>query len=156
MNKLWRNNITFYFWQHFPQLWRYFKHKILDQKINAHMKLLYHLINSNMKITRHTLRAETFAGRNFRVFREFRPFSRKFMPLKISNPRNAKVFSAKLWIILKTRKLFPFKKNCFTETTSIYTWKSGEVDIVCLFTTTHHLLQLLLVVFCSPMIEYLS
>ena len=30
-----------------------------------------------------TLRAETFAGRNFRFFREFWPFSRKFMPLKI-------------------------------------------------------------------------
>ena len=39
------------------------------------------------------LRAETFAGRNFRVFRVFGPFSQKFMPLEISKQQNAKVSS---------------------------------------------------------------
>ena len=46
--------------------------------------------------SRYTLRAETFAGRNFRVFRVFWSISRKFMPLEILNHQNAKVFSPKI------------------------------------------------------------
>ena len=40
-----------------------------------------------------TLGAETYAGRNFRDFRDFCPFSRKFLPSKIVKRKIAKVFS---------------------------------------------------------------
>ena len=55
-----------------------------------------------------TLRTDTFAGINFRVFYVFWSFSRKFLPLGILNHQNVKVFHAKSWIFLKreTRKFF--------------------------------------------------
>ena len=43
-----------------------------------------------------TLRAETFAGRKFRVFSVFWSISRKFMPLEILNHQNARAFSPKI------------------------------------------------------------
>ena len=48
-----------------------------------------------------TLRAETFAGINFRViFRVFWSFLRKFLPLEIINHQNANVFSRIItWLI---------------------------------------------------------
>ena len=45
--------------------------------------------------TMNTLRAETFAGRNFRDFRGFGPISRKLMPGKELENRFAKVIFAK-------------------------------------------------------------
>ena len=54
----------------------------------------------------HTLTAETFAGRNFRVFRVFGPFSRKFMPLEISKQQNAKVFSREIIDNFKNARVF--------------------------------------------------
>ena len=53
-----------------------------------------------------TLRAETFAGIKFRVFRVFWSFSRKFLPLEIINHQNAKVFSREITNIFQTRKFF--------------------------------------------------
>ena len=53
-----------------------------------------------------TLRAETFAGIKFRVFRVFWSFSRKFLPLKNINHQNAKVFSREITNIFQTRKFF--------------------------------------------------
>ena len=53
-----------------------------------------------------TLKAETFAGRNFRVFRVFGPFSRKFMPLEIPKQPNAKVFSREIIDFFKNAKVF--------------------------------------------------
>ena len=51
-----------------------------------------------------TLRAETFAGINFRVFCVFWSISRKYMPLEIWNRQNTKVFLPKIkgnfWIWL--------------------------------------------------------
>ena len=60
-------------------------------------------IRCEIPLRKSTLRAKTFAGRNFRVFRVFSPFSRKFMPLEISKQQNAKVFS-------REKKLF-FQAN---------------------------------------------
>ena len=60
-----------------------------------------------------TLRAETFAGRNFRVFRVFGPFSRKFMPLEISKQQNAKVFSREIIDNFKNAKVFSSEKKLF-------------------------------------------
>ena len=42
-----------------------------------------------------TFKAETIAGRSFRGFRDFTPFSRKFMPGKKFNEKFAKVIFAK-------------------------------------------------------------
>ena len=50
-----------------------------------------------------TLRTETFAGIKFRVFWSF---SRKFLPLKIINHQNAKVFSREITNIFQTRQFF--------------------------------------------------
>ena len=60
-----------------------------------------------------TLRAETFAGRNFRVFRVFGPFSRKFMPLEISKQQNAEVFSREIIDNFKNAKVFSHEKKLF-------------------------------------------
>ena len=62
-----------------------------------------------------TLRAETFAGRNFRVFRVFGPFSRKFMPLEISKQQNAKVFSGEIIDNFKNAKVFSREKKLFSK-----------------------------------------
>ena len=62
---------------------------------------------------KNTLRAETFAGRNFRVFRVFGPFSRKFMPLEISKQQNAKVFSREIIDNFKNAKVFSREKKLF-------------------------------------------
>ena len=53
-----------------------------------------------------TLGAETFAGINFRVFRVFWSFSRKFLPLEILNRQNAKVFSREIMDIFQNAKVF--------------------------------------------------
>ena len=45
--------------------------------------------------SRNTLRAETFAGRNYRDFRDFDLFSRKLMPSKKVEEKFAKVIFAK-------------------------------------------------------------
>ena len=45
-----------------------------------------------------TLTAETFAGRNFRAFRDFGPFSRKSIPSMKSNEKFAKVIFAKKFV----------------------------------------------------------
>ena len=50
------------------------------------------------------LRAETFAGIKFRVFRVFWSFSRKFLPSEIINHQNAKIFSREITNIFQTRK----------------------------------------------------
>ena len=74
----------------------------------------------------YTLRAETFAGINFRVFQSS---SRKFLPLEILNHQNAKVFHAKSWIFFKARnakvfsKLIKSKKN----------HKNGEISKVMIY-----------------------
>ena len=60
-----------------------------------------------------TLRVETFAGRNFRVFRVFGPFSRRFMPLEISKQQNAKVFSREIIDNFKHAKVFSREKKPF-------------------------------------------
>ena len=41
------------------------------------------------------------AGINFHVFRVFQSFSRKFLPLEILNPQNAKVFSKLIKLVKK-------------------------------------------------------
>ena len=46
------------------------------------------------KSVKNTLREETLAGINFRVFRVFWPFSRKFMPFKFFHAKKI-VFKAK-------------------------------------------------------------
>ena len=56
-----------------------------------------------------TLRAETFAGRNFRDFRDFWPFSRKFLPGKKLSEKFAKVIFAKKRLFRKIAK----KKSFF-------------------------------------------
>ena len=53
-----------------------------------------------------TLRAETFAGRNFRDFCDFGTFSRKLMPGKKLNEKFAKVIFAKNQFFQKPRKFF--------------------------------------------------
>ena len=53
-----------------------------------------------------TLRAGTFAGIKFRVFRVFWSFSRKFLPMEIINHQNAKVFSHEITNIFQRRKFF--------------------------------------------------
>ena len=58
-----------------------------------------------------TLRAETFAGRNFRDFRDFDSFSRKLMPGKKLNEKFAKVIFAKNTLFQKSRKFFQSLKN---------------------------------------------
>ena len=58
-----------------------------------------------------TLRAESFAGRNFRDFRDFDPFSRKLMPGKKLNEKFAKVIFAKNKLFQKSRKFFQSLKN---------------------------------------------
>ena len=62
-----------------------------------------------------TLRAEAFAGRNFRDFRDFGPFSRKLMPGKNVDEKFAKVIFAKKKLFQKSRKFFPSLKNCKQE-----------------------------------------
>ena len=62
-----------------------------------------------------TSRAETFAGRNFRVFRVFGPFSRRLMPLEISKQQNAKVFSHEIIDYFKNAKVFSREKNFFSK-----------------------------------------
>ena len=47
-------------------------------------------------LTPPTLRAESFAGRNFREFREFWPFSRKFLPLDKVIGENRESFSREI------------------------------------------------------------
>ena len=42
-----------------------------------------------------TLRAESFAGRNFHDFHDFDPFLQKFLPGKKLNLKKAKVFFSK-------------------------------------------------------------
>ena len=54
-----------------------------------------------------------FKGRNFRVFRVFGPFSRKFMALKISKQQNAKVFSREIIDNFKNAKVFSREKKLF-------------------------------------------
>ena len=68
------------------------------------------MINLGKKIT---IRAETFAARNFRVFRVFWSISRKFMPLGILDYQNAKVFSPKIKDILIEYDFF-FVCVCFS------------------------------------------
>ena len=55
----------------------------------------------------HTLGAKTFSGINFRVFRIFQSFSRKFLSLEILNYQKT-VFPREIMDILKreTRKFF--------------------------------------------------
>ena len=53
-------------------------------------------------------RAETFAGRTFRDFRDFGPFSREFLPGKKLSKKFAKVISAK-------KKLFPNVAKVFSK-----------------------------------------
>ena len=62
-----------------------------------------------------TLRTETFAGRNFHVFRVFGPFSRKFIPLEISKQQNAKVFSREIIDNFKNAKVFSREKRLFLQ-----------------------------------------
>ena len=62
--------------------------------------------NILMNAEKITLRAETFAGRIFRVFRVFGIFSRKFLPGKKSNKKFAKVNFAKNKFFLKIAKVF--------------------------------------------------
>ena len=52
-------------------------------------------------------RAETFAGRDFRGFRDFDPFSRKLMPGKKLNEKFAKVILAKNKFFQKSQKYLP-------------------------------------------------
>ena len=54
-----------------------------------------------------------FKGRNFRVFRVFVTFSRKFMPLEISKQQNAKVFSREITDNFKNAKVFSREKKLF-------------------------------------------
>ena len=68
-------------------------------------------IRTSQTAKRITLRAETFAGRNFRVFCVFGPFSRKFMPLEISKQQNAKVFSREIIDNFKNAKVFSREKK---------------------------------------------
>ena len=58
-----------------------------------------------------TIRAETFAGRNFRDFCDFGPFSRKLMPGKKLNEKFAKNIFAKNKLFQKPRKFFQSLKN---------------------------------------------
>ena len=58
-----------------------------------------------------TLRAETFAGRNFRDFRDFGPFSRKLMPGKKLEEKFAKVIFEKKKPFKKSQKFFSSLKN---------------------------------------------
>ena len=60
-----------------------------------------------------TLRAEIFAGRNFRVFRVFDPNSQKFMPGEISKQKNAKFFSREIIENFKNAKVFSREKKSF-------------------------------------------
>ena len=69
------------------------------------------IVQQSNKIT--TLRAEIFAGRNFRVFRVFDPNSRKFMPGEISKQENAKFFLREIIDNFKNAKVFSRKKNLF-------------------------------------------
>ena len=58
-----------------------------------------------------TLRAETFVGINFHVFRVFWSFSPKFLPLEILNLQNAKVFPRKIMDIFLKRETRKFFQN---------------------------------------------
>ena len=53
-----------------------------------------------------TLSAESFAGRNFRDFRDFGPLSRKLMPGKKLDEKFAKVIFAKRYFFSKIAKVF--------------------------------------------------
>ena len=68
---------------------------------------------SHCNIWSDTLRAEAFEGRNFRVFRVFGLFSRKFMPLEISKQQNAKVFSHEIIDKFKNAKVFSHEEKLF-------------------------------------------
>ena len=70
-----------------------------------------------------TLRAETFAGVEFRVFRVFWSFSRKFLPLEIINHQNAKVFSCEITNIFQTRKFFWQVTNSCSNFSRENSWK---------------------------------
>ena len=71
-------------------------------KISTNEQSLFQKSSNNPQTDcQYTLRAETFAGRNFRVFRVFRIFSRKFLPGKKLNKKFAKVNFAKNGIVLK-------------------------------------------------------
>ena len=65
----------------------------------------------SMLVSNCTLRAESFASRNFRDFRDFDPFSRKLMPGKKLNEKFAKVIFAKNKLFQKSRKFFQSLKN---------------------------------------------
>ena len=91
--------------------------RVSENDITFASKNSYHLITSTVwRNTQQaatggggivlTLKAETFAGRNFRVFRVFGPFSRKFMPLEIPKQPNAKVFSREIIDFFKNAKVF--------------------------------------------------
>ena len=54
----------------------------------------------------YTLRAESFANRKFRNFRDFGLFSRKFMPSKKVSGKFAKVIFAKTKLLTKIAKVF--------------------------------------------------
>ena len=77
--------------------------KYIDDAFQAYISAYYQFM--------YTLRTETFAGRNFRVFRVFGPFSRKFMPLEISKQQNAKVFSREIIDNFKNAKVFSREKK---------------------------------------------
>ena len=60
----------------------------------------------------YTLRAETFADRNFRIFRVFWSLSGKFMSLEILNQQKVKIFSREIMDIFQNAKVFsPQKKT---------------------------------------------
>ena len=77
--------------------------------IKEERKLMSRLIiaaKSRPNVDLSTLRAETFAGRNFRDFRDFWPFSRKFLPGKKLSEKFAKVIFAKKRLFRKIAKVF--------------------------------------------------
>ena len=71
------------------------------------MIISVNLVFITLKIT--TLRAESFAVRKFREFREFWPFSRKFMPLDMVIGENRESFSAKFESKSRFAKVFSAK-----------------------------------------------
>ena len=83
-----------WYFPRYPSLFYDFMRWFYSNSILASALALY-VLKKN-----YNLRAETFTSRNFRVFRVFWSISRKFMPLKILNHQNAKVFSPKIIDIL--------------------------------------------------------
>ena len=68
------------------------------------MIISINLVFITLKIT--TLRAESFAVRKFREFREFWPFSRKFMPLDTVIGENRESLSRKIRVKIHIRESF--------------------------------------------------